>query len=152
MAKVQKQYLTFELDGQRFAFETTNVKDLLNKPNIVKVSLADADVLGILNLRGNVITCLDLKKKLNASSDKPISMMIISEYEEFLYGFNIDRVLSVVNLSDSDIQNVPSNLNPEIARYATGIFYYMDNSLVTILSQDLLFEQYSSKNVANLAV
>jgi purine-binding chemotaxis protein CheW len=104
------QVVIFKLNEEQFAVETSKVKSINDSMKITKVPKAPAYIKGIINLRGNVISILDInllmdvpKQKDNKESENSI---IILEMEDELVGIVVDQVDEVMDLDEKVIEKV----------------------------------------------
>jgi purine-binding chemotaxis protein CheW len=92
-------HLLFKLGAQYFRFPIGQVKDVLPIPSITKVPLANKEILGVFNLRGEIVTAIDLATILEKETLSP-SMIIVTEFANDLYGLIVDKVDGVTDASD----------------------------------------------------
>ncbi|MBA5851091.1 purine-binding chemotaxis protein CheW [Clostridium sp. cel8] len=133
------QVVIFKLNEEQFAVETSKVKSINDSMKITKVPKAPAYIKGIINLRGNVISILDInllmdvpKQKDNKESENSI---IILEMEDELVGIVVDQVDEVMDLDEKVIEKV----NDENKKnYIEGVINFKDR-VVTLIDIDKLF-------------
>lgn len=107
-------YLTFELSGELFSISVFKVIEIIEYPEVTKVPNSPKYLLGVLNLRGNVIPLVDTRQKFSmdiASHDKDTSVIIMElniEGEKMLVGGLVDKVLDVINLNKDQIKPSPT--------------------------------------------
>lgn len=133
-----KDYLTLEISGQLFGIPVLQVQDVLGEQRITKVPLASPEVAGALNLRGRIVTAIDVKRKLNLGSSNidtsvdSMTMSVVVEHENELYSLIIDKVGDVLSLNDKDYEQNPATLEP-MWRDVSGGIYRLDGSLLVVL-------------------
>jgi purine-binding chemotaxis protein CheW len=95
----------FVLGEQVFAFNLLDVREIVECPTITQIPNADASILGIIDLRGNVTTIIDLKTKLNMEQggENTNSYVIVLDEEDAKTGINVDEVLTVSEYDDDQI-------------------------------------------------
>jgi purine-binding chemotaxis protein CheW len=97
--------VTFKLGNQLFAFNILNIKEIVKKYSIKAIPGVSSIIEGMMNLRGEIITVLSLKKRLKIkekqSEHKDIVIVI---YKGEKFGLLIDEVLEVVEFEDSEIE------------------------------------------------
>jgi len=106
---------------------------------------APAEVAGILNLRGRVVTAIDMRSRLDFGArapDRPV-MAIGIEFKGESYGLLVDAVGEVIPLAVSERQANPSNLDPRLARVAAGV-YRLEGQLLVELDVDCVLDIRSS--------
>ncbi|KKB96124.1 Chemotaxis protein CheW [Candidatus Arcanobacter lacustris] len=124
----KKQFLTMELGGHLLGLSIYTVRDVLASQQITKIPLAPKEVLGSLNLRGRVVTAIDLKVVLNIEEEdkkdtvvKKKNMGVVVEHGNELYSFIVESVGEVLSLSASDFVTSPTNLSKNWRDLSLGI-------------------------------
>ncbi|MCT4654522.1 MAG: chemotaxis protein CheW [Cohaesibacter sp.] len=144
------QYVTIYISDQLFGLPINRVHDVFVPENMTRVPLSRPEVAGVLNLRGRIVTAIDMRKRLGL---KPLEqdgnlMAIGIEFKEESYGLIIDSVGEVLDLSENSKESVPSNLDPRWADIAAGV-HRLDNNLMVILDVDrVLGDMVEKINVA----
>jgi purine-binding chemotaxis protein CheW len=95
-------HLLFKLGTQYFRFPIGQVKDVLPIPSITKIPLANKEILGVFNLRGEIVTAIDLATILEKETLSP-SMIIVTEFANDLYGLIVDKVDCITDSPDESI-------------------------------------------------
>ncbi|MEE8321700.1 MAG: chemotaxis protein CheW [Gammaproteobacteria bacterium] len=136
------QWVTFRLDDEVYGINVMQVQEVLRITEIAPVPGAPNFVMGIINLRGNVVTVIDTRKRfglLPKEADDSTRIVII-EVEEQVIGILVDSVAEVVNLSESQIEKAPNlgNENTESAKYIQGVHSRDDDILILIDVNKLL--------------
>ncbi|WP_068313539.1 chemotaxis protein CheW [Polycladidibacter hongkongensis] len=133
------QYVTVRIGGQLFGLPISQVHDVFVPEKVTKVPLAPVEVEGVLNLRGRIVTAINMRKKLGlVDEDKVEDMMAVGiEYKGESYGLVIDSVGEVLNLSAHEHEANPSNLDPRWAMVSGGI-HRLSGELMVILDIDRL--------------
>jgi purine-binding chemotaxis protein CheW len=110
------------------------VRDILGKHAITRIPLAPVEIAGSLNLRGRIVTAIDLRERLHlppAPADQP-RMSVVAEQSGELYALLVDQVSEVMSLKASAFERNPPTLPPIWAQFSTGI-YRLDNRLLVVL-------------------
>ena len=117
------QWVTFKLGNETYGINVMQVQEVLRIPDIAPVPGAPSYVLGIINLRGNVVTVIDTRHKfgLMPSGTDESSRIVIIETDGQVIGILVDSVVEVVELSDSMIESAPNVGNEESSRYIQGV-------------------------------
>lgn len=131
---LQKEFVTMRVGNQRFGISVMAVQDVIRKQRITPIPHAPDIVAGALNLRGRIVTAIDLRKRLGLDvyPEPDKIMKIVVEYQHELYALMVDSVGDVLTLSLSAIEKVPANLNDTWKQVAAGV-YKLDNELLIIL-------------------
>ena len=117
------QLILFKLDDELFSFRITNINEIQEMINIVRVPNADSFIEGIINLRGEVITIINLKKKLGLANTAilPNSMIMVARTETQKIGLLVDSVKEVKNISEDDVEPAPKLVAGISTDYLEGI-------------------------------
>ncbi len=99
---MNKQIIVFYLENKRYAIEIENVIDIYEKMHSVRVPNAEEYIEGIINLRGSVITLINLKKRIKIDKTKEEENVIICEYEKEKCGLLVDEIDGILKLEIGD--------------------------------------------------
>lgn len=134
------QWVTFRLGDEMYGINVMQVQEVLRLPEIAPVPGAPGYVIGIINLRGNVVTVIDLRNRfgLPSTESDDASRIVIIEAEDQVIGILVDSVAEVVELRSSDIETAPNVGNEESARYIQGVSS-RGNQLLILLDLNKLF-------------
>ncbi|MCB1783146.1 MAG: chemotaxis protein CheW [Alphaproteobacteria bacterium] len=131
-----KDYLTVMIAGQRFGVPVLQVQDVLRDQRVTKIPLAPPEVAGSLNLRGRIVTAIDVRRKLGVEERKQDAerdnMSVVVEYNHELYSLIIDKVGDVLSLDDSSFEKNPGTLDPVWKDISLGI-YQLDGELMVVM-------------------
>lgn len=110
------------------------VRDVLGPQIITRVPLAAPEIAGNLNLRGRIVTTIDLRKRLGLEvpNGDVGSMSVVTEQGQELYALLVDRVLEVVGVQRADVSPLPPTLAAGWSRFGTGV-HQSDNGLMIML-------------------
>ena len=134
------EYLTVSIADQRFGIPVLQVQDVLREQSVTRIPLASPEVAGSLNLRGRIVTAIDVRKRLGLpKNDNGSSMSVVVEQDEELFSLVIDKVGDVVNLKNDNFEKNPGTLDQTWRDISTGI-YQMDNELLVIMDVSKLLE------------
>jgi purine-binding chemotaxis protein CheW len=134
-------FVTVVTAGQLFGLRLERVRDVFVPRGLSKVPLAPAEVAGLLNLRGRIVTAIDLRLRLGLppreDGGTPVAVGIEERGE--LYGLIVDRVGDVLRLKPSSYEANPVNLDPRWAQLCTGV-YRLDHDLMVVLDVDKVLD------------
>ena len=118
------QYVTFRLSEETFAINVMKVQEVLRVSEIAVVPGAPGYVLGIINLRGNVVTVIDARLRMGMEPQEPddASRVIVIEGDRQVVGVLVDSVAEVIELAEADIEPAPDVGGDEASRYIQGVF------------------------------
>jgi purine-binding chemotaxis protein CheW len=137
------QLVTFRLKDETYGINVMQVQEVLRVSEIAPVPGAPAHVLGIINLRGNVVTVIDTRIRFGLPTTKPddASRIVIIESEQQVVGMLVDSVAEVVELRQSDIDSAPSIGSEDAARYIQGVASRDEDLLIVVDLNKLLSEE-----------
>lgn len=133
------QWVTFQLDGETFGVDVMQAQEVLRISEITPVPGAPDFVLGIINLRGDVVTVIDTRKRfgLLPGEISESSRIIIVESSGQVLGILVDKVAEVVYLRASEIESTPTVGNEESSRFIQGV-HSRDEDLLILVDVDKL--------------
>ncbi|MFZ4125040.1 MAG: chemotaxis protein CheW [Rickettsiales bacterium] len=131
---LKHEFVTLRLNHQLFGISVMAVQDVLRKQPISPVPLAPHIVAGSLNLRGRIVTAIDLRKRLSMEDypDHDAMMKVVVEYQHELFAFMVDSVGDVLTLEMSECEKPPSNMEESWRSVAAGVFK-LQNELLVVL-------------------
>jgi purine-binding chemotaxis protein CheW len=134
------EYVTVTVGGQLFGLPIGQVQDVFMPSRLTPVPTAPEEFAGVLNLRGRIVTAIDMRIRLGMpkrdAGDQPMAVGIESDGES--YGLLIDAIGEVLKLNPADQQPVPANLDGRLSHVAAGIYRLEDQLLVVLDVQRLL--------------
>lgn len=145
------QWVTFQLGNETYGVNVMQVQEVLRVTEIAPVPGAPDYVLGIINLRGNVVTVLDTRKRfgMETRDADDASRILIIESAEQVVGILVDSVSEVVYLRASEIEAAPNVGNEESSRFIQGVCNREEELLILVELNKLLTED-ELKEVASL--
>ena len=113
-----KEYVTATVGGQLFGLPILRVQDVFKPERVTRVPLAPPEIAGVLNLRGRIVTLIDLRRRLGLPQPDPEQpqMAVGVEARGESYGLLIDSIGEVLKLDDETREPNPINLEPELAQ------------------------------------
>ena len=117
------QWVTFKLDEETYGINVMQVQEVLRYTEIAPVPGAPDYVLGIINLRGNVVTVIDTRSRFGLMSGEVSdnSRIVIIESDKQVIGILVDSVAEVVYLKTSEIDSTPNVGTDESAKFIQGV-------------------------------
>jgi len=134
------QWVTFRLEGEAYGINVMQVQEVLRVSEITPVPGAPSYILGIINLRGNVVTVLDTRMRfgLPMYETDDASRVVIVESKGNVLGILVDSVAEVVYLRTSEIDSAPNVGNDESSKYIQGVYSNEGNLLILVDVNKLL--------------
>ena len=143
-----KEFVTAMIGGQLFGLPIQRVQDVFVPERLTRVPLAPPEIAGVLNLRGRIVTLIDMRDRLGLKKrgNNGPAMAIGVELGGESYGLLIDSVGEVLKLDDSTREANPINLDPRLARVSTGI-HRLEGQLLIVVDVDRVLD-IGSKAIA----
>jgi purine-binding chemotaxis protein CheW len=140
-ADLLTEYVTVTIGDHMFGLPIFRVQDVFVPVGLTRVPLAPPEVAGILNLRGRVVTAIDMRLRLAFGEREPgVPVMAIGiELKGESYGLLVDAVGEVMQLHNSACEAKPANLDPRLSRVAAGI-YRLEGQLMVVLDVDRVLD------------
>ena len=141
LADETEEFVTFTIAGQLFGIPVLQIQDVLSSYHITPIPLAPPEIIGSLNLRGRVVTAIDVRLRLGlaARPKDAESMSIVAENEGELYSLMVDSVGEVLALSQSAYERNLPTLDAKFRTFSEGI-YRLDNQLLVVLDVKRLLD------------
>lgn len=137
------QWVTFSLADETYGIKVMQVQEVLKMTEIAPVPGAPDYVLGIINLRGNVVTVIDTRKRfgLMPKEADDSTRIVIIEANNQVVGILVDSVAEVVELDADSIEIAPTVGNEETSKYIQGVFSRDDGLVILIELSKFLSEE-----------
>ncbi len=143
------EYVTVMIGGQLFGLPISRVQDVFMPDRLTRVPLAAPEIAGVLNLRGRIVTAIDMRRRLGLPprEDARPPMAVGIELRGESYGLLIDTVGEVMKLNDGTREANPVNLDTRLARVSAGV-HRLDGQLLVILDVDRVLDTGSDAMAA----
>lgn len=143
------RFLTFSLGSERYAIPLLSVKEVIAMPEITPIPFTPSHFLGIMNLRGKVISVMDFRTKLGikpgASTETAV---IICDLAPLCLGVVVDSIESVASPKANEISDKPEIQSTKATDYITGV-YRRDQDLVLLLDVAKALNVEDLRSIAN---
>jgi purine-binding chemotaxis protein CheW len=140
--EVVKAYVTMKLDSQLLGMPVLSVQDVVKGCVITPVPLAPVFIAGVMNLRGRVVTAINMRQRLgmppSADPGEAGLTLVVVNYHDELYGLIVDDIGEVMNLPEHKIEQTPPHLKEHWKAIAAGVYPTQD-SLMVIMDPERLF-------------
>ncbi len=136
-----KDFLTITIADQTFGIPVLQVQDVLREQAVTRIPLAAPEVAGSLNLRGRIVTAIDVRRRLGLPdrNDDISSMSVVVEHKNELFSLIIDHVGDVLSLEDADFEKNPGTLEQAWRDISSGI-YQLESNLLVVMDVSALLE------------
>ena len=133
-------FVTMTIAGQLFGISVLQVQDVLGPQRLTKVPLAPAEVAGSLNLRGRIVTAIDVRTRLGMPPrpEGMTGMSVVVDLGGELYSLLIDQVGEVLTMDKENFEANPPTLDPRWREVSRGIYRLKEQLMVVIDINQLL--------------
>ncbi len=127
-------FVTLTLADQLCGVPVLSVRDILGQQSITRIPLAPPEIAGSLNLRGRIVTAIDLRQRLRLPPAPPdtVPMSVVAEQRGELYALLVDQVSEVLSLPASSFERNPPTLPPVWAAHSAGIYRLKERLMVVL--------------------
>jgi purine-binding chemotaxis protein CheW len=136
-----RQFCTFYLDAELFGIEVLQVQEVMRHPVTTPVPLATDAVSGLMNLRGSIVSCIDLRRRFGMcvapAELEPVQVVI--QIDNGLVSFQVDRIGEVVEITDASLEAPPATLKGEARKLIDGV-YKLKNLLLLVVNANKVLE------------
>jgi purine-binding chemotaxis protein CheW len=136
-----RQFASFDLTELLFGIEVERVQEVTTGNEITRVPLAPPVVHGVLNLRGRIVTAIDLRRCLQlaerSADQRPVNLIL--QTDDGCASLLVDHVGNVLDVDDSDFEPPPATLRGRVRDLIRGA-YKLDSRLLLVLDADKVLE------------
>jgi len=135
----ERQYCTFFLNGYYFGIDVVRVQEVIPYQEMTRVPLAPSVVRGLINLRGQIVTAIDLRRRLGLP-DRPASqlpMNVVVSTDDGAVSLLVDEIGDVLTVSEAEFEQPPETLRGKIRETIRGA-YKLEQRLLLVLAMDEL--------------
>lgn len=131
---MDQQYCTFQVGGFQFGVDVTKVQEVIRDQQMTRVPLAPKEVRGLINLRGQIITTIDLRRRLKMperpEGERPINVLVSSP--SGAVSFQVDKIEDVLEIESDSIEAPPESLDVDIRYCLKGVSKLEDRLLLLL--------------------
>lgn len=135
-----KQFCTFFLDGLCFGVEVEKVQEVIRFQKVTEVPLANSEIAGLINLRGQIVTAIDLRKRLHLKerSEDQLPMNVILRDDQGVVSLLVDEIGDVLETDEQMFEHPPDTLAESARHLIRGVYKLPDRLLVVLDSEKVL--------------
>jgi purine-binding chemotaxis protein CheW len=140
----QIELLTFLIAGEQYAVEIERIVEIVPPRPVTRIPNADDTVVGIISLRGTIVTLVDVRRKLRHPPGEvdPNTRIVVIDFRNETVGFAVDRVLRVVKLPAAEVEPHPVVHSTELEEAIRGVFR-TTGALTILLDLDKLLDSHA---------
>lgn len=141
-----RDFVTMMVADQLFGIPVLSVQDVLGPQRITRIPLAPVEVAGALNLRGRIVTAIDVRRRLGLAAREPgkSNMSIVVDQSGELYSLSVDTVGEVLSLPSDAFERNPATLDPQWRDVSAGI-YRLEGKLMVVLDVARLLDIHGAE-------
>jgi purine-binding chemotaxis protein CheW len=134
MSATQQQFCTFVIQGILFGVEVEKVQEVIRHQGMTPVPLAPDVVAGLINLRGQIVTAIDLRRRLGVRdrADGDLPMNVVVRTSDGAVSLLVDEIGDVVEVQEQDFEQSPDTLDSTSRELVRGV-YKLKNELLLVL-------------------
>src|SRR6266852_1922467 len=132
------QFCTFYLDKLLFGVELKGVQEVIRSLDMTKVPLAPGVVSGLINLRGQIVTAVDLRRRLELGPAPPgnLPMNVVVRSEDGAVSLLVDEIGDVVEVDETSFEPAPETLQGSVRNMILGV-HKLDVQLMHVLDTEI---------------
>jgi len=130
-----QQYVVFRLGKEEYGFDVTKVREIQTMESITIVHGSAEYIEGVMNLRGKLVTVINMRKRfgMDAGERQREAKIVVVDASDAPVGFIVDEVTEVAQITDAEVEKVPSHIATKIeSEYVVGIAK-RDDRLITLI-------------------
>lgn len=138
-----KQYVVFEMDKQNFGIAIQSVQIIERMKSIMRVPKSPASIRGVMNLRGEIISVIDIRRLFNMAElpSTDATRIIILKMEDAMVGCIVDKVKEVIDIEDDQVEGTAAMQGKVDSNYIIGVGKVGGgDEIVTLLNHERLVE------------
>ncbi|MGB0618110.1 MAG: chemotaxis protein CheW [Myxococcota bacterium] len=133
MSTLESQYCTFRVGQMFFGLEVEQVQEVIRFQSMTRVPLAPAEVHGLINLRGQIVTAIDMRTRMglpHLDDELPMNVILTGDYGAV--SLLVDEIGDVIEVEDELFEHPPNTLGRDVRELVRGV-YKLDGQLLLIL-------------------
>lgn len=134
-----KQYCSFYVNDLFFGIEVCRVQELIRYQEMTKVPLASREVSGLINLRGQIVTAIDMRRRLGLTErdENALPMNVVIRNDDAAVSLLVDEIGDVLEVSQHYFEVTPETLTGKIRELVSGV-YKLQGELLLVLDTALV--------------
>jgi len=129
-----RQFCTFMVDKLHFGVEVLQVQELIRFQEMTRVPLANSVIRGLINLRGQIVTAIDLRRRLGLErrEDGALPMNVVIRTDEGVLSLLVDEIGDVLNVSQDSFERPPETISGVARELISGVYKLKDRLLLIL--------------------
>ena len=143
------QYCGFKIGDEEFAIPVMEVQEVIKPQMVTPIPLAQEQIRGLLNLRGQIVTCVSLRELFGKNDDlERDHMNIIVRGVDGLFSLVVDEVTDIIDIDTDHLEKSPDTINPKLKKYVDKIYKRSKGLVILLKIQNLIDLKVPSLNVS----
>jgi purine-binding chemotaxis protein CheW len=143
-----QQVCTFTIQGGLFGIEVKRVQEVLRHQEMTRVTLAQRFIRGLINLRGQIVMAIDLRRVLELPEGADgMSMNLVIRTDDGPVSFLVDRIMDVIDVDETSFEPPPPNLHAPTRRIVRGS-YSIGGRLLLLVDADAVLALIETNSAA----
>lgn len=138
------RWVTFQLEDETYGIDVMQIREVLRSQEISPVPGAPVYVLGIINLRGNVVAIIDTRTRFGLPRREEMddaSRILIMDSGNLVVGYLVDSVSEVVDLENEKVEPPPDTGSGQVSRFISGLYNGKNGLLILLDGTKLLTDE-----------
>jgi len=151
---ISSQYLILNIGAHSFAVPVMNIQDVIKSINKTPVPLSKANINGLLNLRGHIVTEIDVAKTLGIEGRKHDSkndFAVVVDIKDEFYSFAFDGIGDVIEIKNTSIDPMPETVQKSWHKVSKGV-HKLSDKLLVMLDLNLIVSLISDDKEPSIAI
>ena len=134
------QYCGFKVGSEEYAIPVMEVQEVIKPQIVTPIPLALEQVRGLINLRGQIVTCVSLRSLFGQDDDLTKNHMnIIVKANDGLFSLVVDEVTDIIDIDSEQLERPPDTINPRLKKYVNKIFKRADGLVILLNIKNLIY-------------
>jgi len=135
-----ERYCGFIIEKDKFVIPVLDIQEVVRPHSLTHVPMSPDYLMGLMNLRGQIVTSISLRKLFSLEDQVGRDHMnIIVKMKEGLYALRVDEIMDVVELSTDSFERTPETLDLSFKKYTSGVFK-VDSGLLVKLNMNKILD------------
>jgi purine-binding chemotaxis protein CheW len=136
----EKQLCTFYLDEYYFGLDVMEVQEVFRYQEMTTAPLSPEDISGLINLRGQIITAINLRRRLNMEPPQTdmVPMNVVVRVQDEVVSLLVDRIGDVMEVSEEFYEPSPKNVQGSVRELVAGVYKLKDRLLLVLDTKKVL--------------
>lgn len=146
------QFSTFYINNQLYGIDVIQVQEIIKPQTITKIPLVPSFITGLINLRGQITTAINMKELLeidkfeDQSDSNSAFMNVICKFDSNLISLLVDDIGDVLDLEENCFEQTPQTIPEHIKKFLSGVYKVDKKTLLSVIDLNKIFEHLNSHN------